>query len=143
MSRAYDLDIPLARALDLIGERWTLLIIRQLLSGDQRYSELQNALAGISSNLLSMRLRKLSEAALVELVTLHGGGNIYRLTPSGEALATVVWSLDAWAHQYVDNTRPNLPRHDRCGQALFVQWFCAKCQRQVEELELDLAPGIS
>lgn len=142
MPRAYDIDTPLARALDLIGERWTLLLIRQLLSGDQRYSDLQNALSGISSHLLSLRLRKLIDAGIIEAVELNGGGRVYRLTRRGEALATPLWSLDAWAQQYFEHTAPQQPRHDRCGHVLTLHWHCPQCKRQVEEVEFDLAPGL-
>ena len=73
MRRTYEIDDPIAQALDLLGERWTLLIVRQLLSGDQRFGELYQALYGISSNLLSIRLRYLLKTGIVERVQLNGG----------------------------------------------------------------------
>lgn len=150
MRRTYEIDTPIAQALDLLGERWTLLIIRQLLSGDQRFSELYRALYGISSNLLSIRLRHLLEIGIVERVQLNVGtrsGAIsgvahYRLTQQGEALAPVVWSLDAWAQTYVHRKPIILPRHDRCGQPLTLEWHCETCQRNVEDTELDLPPPL-
>ncbi|RME48244.1 MAG: transcriptional regulator [Chloroflexi bacterium] len=142
MPRTYDIEAPIARALDLLGERWTLLIIRQLLSGDQRFGELYGALYGISSNLLSMRLRTLMEADIIERVRLNGGGRYYRLTPRGEALAPIVWSLNAWAQTYLDKTTPNLPRHDRCQQPLTLEWYCENCRRYVEDTELDFPPSL-
>ena len=146
MRRTYEIDTPIAQALDLLGERWTLLLIRQLLSGDQRFGELYNALYGISSNLLSLRLRHLLETGIIERVQLNGGGKSrakhYRLTPQGEALAPVVWSLDAWAQTYVHNEPIVLPRHDRCGQPLSLEWHCETCRRNVEDTELDLAPPL-
>ena len=142
MSRTYDIESPIARALDLLGERWTLLIIRQLLSGDQRFGELYQALYGISSNLLTMRLHRLLEEGVIERVQLNGGTNHYRLTVRGEALATVVWSLNAWAQTYLKKEPVDQPRHDRCTQPLRLEWYCETCQRIVEDTELDLPPPL-
>ncbi len=150
MRRTYEIDTPTAQALDLLGERWTLLIIRQLLSGDQRFSEIYRALYGISSNLLSIRLRHLLETGIAERVQLNGGTRNgatsgvahYRLTQQGEALAPVVWSLDAWAQTYVHRKPIILPLHDRCGQPLSLEWHCETCQRNVEDTELDLPPPL-
>ncbi len=142
MSRTYEVEAPIARALDLLGERWTLLIIRQLLSGDQRFGDLYQALYGISSNLLSMRLRHLLASGIIERVRLNGGGNYYRLAPRGEALAQVVWSLDAWAQTYVNEAAIIDPRHDRCDHPLTLEWYCEACRRIVEDTELDLAPPL-
>lgn len=150
MRRTYEIDDPIAQALDLLGERWTLLIVRQLLSGDQRFGELYQALYGISSNLLSMRLRHLLDTGIAERVQLNGGANSgtrgginhYRLTAQGEALAPIVWSLDAWAQTYVHHEAISLPLHDRCGQPLSLEWHCETCQRNVEDTELDLPPSM-
>ncbi len=115
-----------------------MLIIRQLLSGDQRFGELYRVLYGISSNLLSIRLRYLSKTGIVEQVRLNGGVNHYRLTLQGEALAPVVWSLDAWAQTYGRGEAIKHPRHDRCGQPLSLEWHCETCRRNVEDTELEL-----
>jgi DNA-binding HxlR family transcriptional regulator len=146
MRRTYEIDTPIAQALNLLGERWTLLLIRQLLSGDQRFSELYRALYGISSHLLSIRLRHLLETGIIERVQLNGGTNSktnhYRLTQQGEALAPVVWSLDAWAQTHLHHQPITLPRHDRCGQPLSLEWHCETCQRNVEDTELELPPPL-
>ena len=142
MKRQYEVDAPLARALDLLGERWTLLIIRQLLSGEQRFGDLYNALYGISSNLLSMRLRDLLQARIITRMHSHDGARRYRLTTCGEALAPVVWSLDAWAHVHLDRTTPDQPRHQRCQEPLTLQWYCGCCRRPVEETELAPPPTL-
>ncbi|MGH8914488.1 MAG: winged helix-turn-helix transcriptional regulator, partial [Acidimicrobiia bacterium] len=64
--RSYHQYCAFARALDIVGDRWTLLIIRELLLRDSRYSDLQDALPGIATNLLADRLRQLQSASLVE-----------------------------------------------------------------------------
>lgn len=143
MRRTYEIDDPIAQALDLLGERWTLLIIRQLLSGDQRFGELYQSLYGISSNLLSIRLRHLLKTGIVEHIRLNGGTNHYRLTLQGEALAPVVWSLNAWAQTYRRDEAIELPSHDRCGQPLSLEWHCETCQRIVEDTEMELPPSLN
>ncbi|WP_406229576.1 winged helix-turn-helix transcriptional regulator [Nocardia sp. NBC_01009] len=64
--RSYEQNCPIAKSLDLLGERWTLLIFRELLGGARRYSDLRAELPGIASNLLAARLRELEEAGLIE-----------------------------------------------------------------------------
>ena len=64
--RSYDQFCALARALDVVGDRWTLLIIRELFARDSRYSDLRDALPGIATNLLAERLRQLQEARVIE-----------------------------------------------------------------------------
>lgn len=64
--RTYDQNCPIAKSLDLLGERWTLLIFRELLGGARRYSDLRAELPGIASNLLAARLRELEDAGLIE-----------------------------------------------------------------------------
>ncbi len=148
--RRYDVTAPLARALDLVGERWTLLLIRQLLSGDQRYADLHTALLGMSSNLLSSRLRRLQAAGIIERVQLNGGSaQFYRLTPGGEGLAPVVWALDAWAQEYLEQApeealaaAQSSPAHDRCGHKLSLQWYCSHCGRAVRDTELEPPPPL-
>lgn len=81
----------LARSLDVIGDRWTLLIVRELLAGASRYSEIRAGLPGVASNLLADRLRRLECDGLVRKVDQH-----YRLTSRGEALRPVIRELVRW-----------------------------------------------
>ena len=64
--RSYDQFCALARALDVVGDRWTLLIVRELFARDCRYSDVRDALPGITTNLLADRLRQLQEAGVIE-----------------------------------------------------------------------------
>lgn len=93
--RSYGQDCALALGLDVVGERWTLLIIRGLLTGPKRYSELQDQLAGIGTNLLATRLRELVEHGIAKK-TADG----YELTDSGEALRPIVHALIRWGHRF-------------------------------------------
>src|SRR5215471_18787007 len=85
MRRSYDLYCPIAEALELLGERWTLLILRELLGGARRYSDLREALPGIATNLLARRLRQLSADGLAEQVEVPPpvARSWYRLTEQG------------------------------------------------------------
>lgn len=98
-TRSYNQICGLAQALDLLGERWTMLIVRELLLGPKRFGSLRDALPGINANLLSARLRSLTEAGIVEPVELPApaaGVSAYALTERGEGLRDPVTSLALW-----------------------------------------------
>ncbi|HEY4397883.1 MAG TPA: winged helix-turn-helix transcriptional regulator [Acidimicrobiia bacterium] len=101
MTRGYAQFCGLARALDLIGGRWALLVVRDLLTGPKRYSELQDGLPGIPTNVLTSRLRELEEAGIVERrVKAHpGGGVAYALSEYGLQLEEPVLRLGFWGAQ--------------------------------------------
>lgn len=84
-TRSYGQYCPIARALDILGDRWTLLILRELLGGPRRYSDLRAELPGIATNLLSDRLRQLAAEGLVEQfeVAAPMARTLYRLTDAG------------------------------------------------------------
>lgn len=104
-----------ARALDLVGERWTLLIVRDLLLGGRRYSDLLAGLPGLTTNLLAARLARLSEAGLVERRPLPppGAATVYELTPLGRQLEPVVLSLGAFGEQHFVARGEPMDPHDR------------------------------
>ena len=91
--RSYDQYCAVARALDIVGDRWTLLIVRELLLRPCRYGELQDGLPGVATNLLAERLRNLEESGVV---TRDEQGR-YALTAWGKGLATPVRELVRWA----------------------------------------------
>lgn len=80
--RVYNQNCPLARGLDVLGERWTLLIIRELDGGPRRYSDLRAELPGIATNLLAQRLKELQDAGLIDRTDLPApiGRTLYTLT---------------------------------------------------------------
>ena len=86
MARTYNQECVLAYALDLLGERWTLLMIRNLFLGPQRFGDLQAGLPGIGANLLSKRLKEMDEAGLITAPGESETRGKYKLTPEGEAL---------------------------------------------------------
>jgi DNA-binding HxlR family transcriptional regulator len=110
MPRRYNQFCALARALDVVGERWTLLIVRELLLGPRRFTELVRSLAGIGRNLLAARMRELEAAGLVER---RAPG--YALTPRGRALEETLFALTRWE---MEEMRPPAP-----GDELQARWY--------------------
>jgi DNA-binding HxlR family transcriptional regulator len=103
MTRSVDPYCPVARALDIIGERWTMLILRDLmLDGPRRFQDFQRNLAGISPNTLSARLKTLEEAGVIErrFYDQHPPRAEYLLTTKGEALRPVLRTLRQWGEQH-------------------------------------------
>ncbi|GAA5138840.1 winged helix-turn-helix transcriptional regulator [Pseudonocardia adelaidensis] len=100
----------MARALDVVGERWTLLVVRELLFGPKRFSDLVRGLPGISQNVLSQRLRDGAAAGLVERRRLGPpvSGQVYELTERGEALRPVVIELARWGSRIPTTSRADL-----------------------------------
>jgi DNA-binding HxlR family transcriptional regulator/putative sterol carrier protein len=96
--RNYNQFCAVARGLDLIGERWTLLLVRELLLGPKRYGDLLAASPGMGTNLLADRLREMEAHGLVERVTLPppAGSTVYRLTELGAGLESVVRAIGRW-----------------------------------------------
>jgi len=99
-TRSYKLQCPIARALDRIGDRWTLLILRDLLAGPARFSDLQRGLKGIAANLLTERLNKLVRDGLITQRDLDHGVTVYVLTPLGEKTSDVVFELAMFGAQF-------------------------------------------
>lgn len=116
-ARSYDRYCALSRALDVVGERWTLLIVLELLSGPKRFTDLEVGLAGIAKNLLSKRLKHLRAHGIVEKTQLDppARATVYQLTPKGEDLEPVVRDLQRWGLDFLGE-----PNED---QALQPQWI--------------------
>jgi len=113
--RAYRQYCATARALDVVGERWTLLLLRELLTGPKRNKDLLANLPGIGTNLLAARLRKLEADGLVERSTLPppAGSSVYQLTELGATLEPAIMALARWGQQLLgdpdekDEVRPS------------------------------------
>lgn len=101
--RSYDQYCAVARGLDVIGERWTLLIVRDLLLGPKRYKDLLEGLPGIGTNLLANRLHEMEALGLVERAVLPppAGSAVYQLTESGRALEPTLVALGRWGSRYL------------------------------------------
>ena len=110
---------PIARSLELLGERWTLHIVRDLVTGPKRFSELQRLVVGVTPKWLTARLRALEEAGVVERE-----GRLYRLTPKGEDLRPLLEELSLWATRHdLRPPRPGetiVPEHEMWGLEVFL-----------------------
>ena len=98
MAKHYGQYCPVAHALELVGERWSLLVVRELLGGPKRYTDLAGALPGIGTNILANRLRDLEAAGVVEKRRLPppAAANVYALTEYGEELREPLYALGRW-----------------------------------------------
>lgn len=102
-SAPYDMRCPVARTLDIIGERWTILILRDLLlEGPRRFQDFERSLAGISPNTLSARLKRLEDAEVVErrFYEQHPPRAEYVLSAKGRALGPVLKALFEWGRNH-------------------------------------------
>jgi DNA-binding HxlR family transcriptional regulator len=98
MRKRYDLYCPVAHALRLVGERWALLLVLELMSGPKRYTDLAEALPGIGTNILADRLRDLEAGGIVEKRKLPppAASRVYELTEYGRALRPAIRELALW-----------------------------------------------
>jgi DNA-binding HxlR family transcriptional regulator/putative sterol carrier protein len=112
--RSYNQYCAVARALDLVGERWTLLVVRELLTGPKRFKDLLEGLPGIGTNLLTTRLKDLERYRVVHRVTLPppAASKVYELTELGRSLEPVIATLGRWGLEFLgapdqeDDLRP-------------------------------------
>ena len=105
-NRSYSQYCGLAYALDIVGERWTLLIVRELIAGPRRFKDLLDGLPRISTNLLAERLKSLAEQGILFQRTLPppAGSTVYELTALGRSLEPMLLELGKWGSQFVPPT---------------------------------------
>uniref|UniRef100_A0A5Q5BNQ1 Transcriptional regulator, HxlR family n=2 Tax=unclassified Mycobacterium TaxID=2642494 RepID=A0A5Q5BNQ1_MYCSS len=121
MSRSYGQHCALAKSLDLVGDRWTLLIVRELLDRPRRYGDLLNSLTPIATDMLAGRLRDLERNGLVVKRELPkpGSGNVYDLTDDGRALEDVINAFVRWGrHLLFTRTPTDLVRPEWLARAV-------------------------
>jgi DNA-binding HxlR family transcriptional regulator len=107
--RSYQQFCGLAHALDLVGERWALLVVRELLTAPKRFTDLRNGLPRIPTNVLTARLKELEEAGVVERRVLPrpSGSVVYELTEHGRGLEDAVLSLARWGTKTIGEPAPD------------------------------------
>ncbi|MFI8947248.1 winged helix-turn-helix transcriptional regulator [Streptomyces sp. NPDC053750] len=115
--RSYDQYCSVARALDAVGDRWTLLIVRELLAGPRRYTDLHADLPGVSTDVLASRLKDMEREGLATRRRLPppGAAYVYELTPRGRELLPVLEALGAWGAGELGERRPT--------DAVRAHWF--------------------
>jgi DNA-binding HxlR family transcriptional regulator len=109
MSKRFVQYCPVAHALELVGERWALLIVRELLNGPKRYTDLAAALPGIGTNILAGRLRDLEKADVIQKRRLPppAATQVYELTAYGEELREPLYALGRWGARSLGPPRPD------------------------------------
>jgi DNA-binding HxlR family transcriptional regulator len=107
--KSYKQYCPVAHALDLIGDRWALLVVRELMLGQRRYTDLADALPGIGTNILAARLRSLEAAGVVRRTKLPppAAVAVYELTDDGRALDEVLHALARWGSRTLGAPQPD------------------------------------
>ncbi|WP_427165583.1 winged helix-turn-helix transcriptional regulator [Streptomyces sp. C1-1] len=124
--RSYDQYCSAARALDAVGDRWTLLIVRELLAGPRRYTDLHADLPGVSTDVLASRLKDMERDGLTTRRRLPppGAAYVYELTPRGRELLPVLQALSVWGQRELGERRPT--------DALRAHWFALPLLRALE-----------
>ncbi|WP_406080814.1 helix-turn-helix transcriptional regulator [Streptomyces zaomyceticus] len=126
--RSYDQHCAAARALDLVGDRWTLLVVRELLAGPRRYTDLHADLPGVSTDMLAGRLKDMEGAELVTRRRLPPPASafVYELTPRGRDLLPVLRTLAAWGAPDLGEPRPT--------DAVRAHWYAIPLLGAIAEL---------
>jgi DNA-binding HxlR family transcriptional regulator len=128
----------IAGTLEVIGDRWTMLILRDAFRGVRRFDEFQRDL-GIARNLLTDRLTKLVEHGVMEkqLYQAHPPRFEYRLTPRGVDLSPALVALMRWGDKWLAEGAPPVSLlHDRCGQPLDQAFVCWTCDQTITPLQI-------
>jgi DNA-binding HxlR family transcriptional regulator len=128
------------RALSLVGERWTLLILREAFFGVRRYGQLSRNL-GIPRPTLSARLKKLVEAGLLDRVLYAPDQHEYRLTDAGRELFPAVVTLMKWGDTHVAGSAPIVLRHHECGEPADARVVCGHCGGDITTDSVTPEPG--
>jgi DNA-binding HxlR family transcriptional regulator len=138
MPKRYGQACPVAKSLEVVGDRWTLLLVRDMLSGPRRFQDFQQSLPGIPPNILSDRLKLMDEHGLVRrrFYSEHPPRADYALTERGRELGVVVGALAAWGSRHVH--RQTALVHAECGHPVEVKYFCRQCAGRVRGTTVEL-----
>lgn len=134
----------IARSLEVVGERWTLLILRDAMIGAERFEDFQNSL-GIASNVLTNRLKLLCDEGLMVRLPdeTRPGRPRYALTDKGRELGPALVVLIKWGdrHYPTPGGPPRLTLHAGCGGNIGADFRCERCGQQAGRGEIELPPG--
>ncbi|WP_415953934.1 winged helix-turn-helix transcriptional regulator [Streptomyces sp. KLOTTS4A1] len=126
--RSYDQYCAVARCLDAVGDRWTLLIVRELLAGPRRYTDLHADLPGVSTDMLATRLKDMEQGGLAVRRKLPAPSSsyVYELTPRGQDLLPVLQALGEWGGPELGERRPT--------DAVRAHWLALPLLRELSRL---------
>jgi DNA-binding HxlR family transcriptional regulator len=127
--KSYAQECPVAQTLDILGDRWTLLIIRDLFLGRTKFAEFQASLRGIPTNLLGDRLKQLEDHGIVtrHFYSEHPPRAEYVLTEKGRALDALLGAMTEWGMRYLGAESKLTRVHSTCGEPLRLRWYCGRC----------------
>ena len=132
MPKKYGQPCPVARSLEFLGERWTLLIVRDLLIGAKKFQDFSASLTGVAPAVLSHRLKVLEKHGIVsrQLYSKHPPRAEYALTERGLELRPVVRALGIWGARHLGASWTFV--HDACGADIEIAYRCPTCRKTVD-----------
>jgi len=142
VSREYSQSCSLACALDRVGERWSLLIVRDILNGNRRFGQIQASL-GVARNVLSARLQRLVDEGIVERRAYQESPprHEYFLTEKGLDLWPALIALLNWGDRYSSEPRPKIILHKECGGPVSDRGICESCGKVLHARDARAVPG--
>ncbi len=139
MKNLYEMPCNIAQTLNIIGDKWSLLILHEMAAGRNTYAEIRKGLDGIPTNLLSARLKSLEADGLItsSLYVEHPPRYQYQLTEAGQDLEDVLNCLMLWGAKHLRTCYKELSHRD-CGEPVEIQYYCPRCGKVVEKSELSV-----
>lgn len=130
----------MALTLEFLGERWTLLIVRDLLRGPKKFGDFVESLDGIAPAVLSLRLQVLESHGIVErrFYSEHPPRAEYLLTPAGRELGPVIVALTVWGARHLRTEREFV--HVACEQPIHMGYYCAHCNETLSRADIRFQP---
>jgi DNA-binding HxlR family transcriptional regulator len=141
MPKQYGQPCPVARSLEFLGERWTLLIVRDLLIGARKFQDFSASLSGVTPAVLSHRLKVLEKHGIVSrrLYSEHPPRAEYALTERGLELRPVVRALGIWGARHLGASWTFV--HERCGTNVEIAYYCPVCDQTVASEDIRRRPS--
>lgn len=136
MKTRYDLPCNIAQTLNILGDRWTLLIIHELMIGETNFNDIKEKLPGLSANVLSSRLKELEEAGIVysDLYVKHPPRYRYLLTESGQALEHVFNAMILWGTDHLEKCYKEIV--DEHQNRVEIGYYSTATGERVEQLHI-------
>ncbi|HHT96788.1 MAG TPA: helix-turn-helix transcriptional regulator [Clostridiales bacterium] len=140
MKNPYEIPCNIAQTLNIIGDKWTLLILRQIMKGKYTFKEILDGLDKIPTNLLSNRLKSLEADGIVvtKLYSKHPPRYEYNLTESGMDLVDVFNSLIIWGEKHLEKCYKQL-NHIECGNKIIHSYYCPTCDMEVKREQIEVS----
>jgi DNA-binding HxlR family transcriptional regulator len=137
LKTTYNLPCNIAQTLNIIGDRWTLLIAHEILKGNVQFTDIKRSLEGISSNILSDRIKYLEKCGLVtsELYSEHPPRYQYQLTDSGKDLEPIFNAILLWGRDHLQKCYKKMI-HSECQHEVTIAYYCPHCETNVDDLSV-------